>query len=174
MNLDLGATISQIDESIGLQLPVLFNNGTYGLATFVVPIQLNSVYPSGSIELRRQFRRALLSGSVAESVGGGNGLLTGTRNLVAHGGVSYTGFRKWNFGLDGYYQRYTSLGGGISEVSSYGGGSGFTYELVRYTHLTGRFDLTNYDYSTSVGQRTVKRVTIGISFTPKDIPLSLW
>ncbi len=174
LSLDLGATISQLNESIGLDLPVLFNNGTYGLAPFLVPVQLNGVYPSGSIDLRRQFRRALLFGNAAESVGGGNGLLTGTRNLMARGGISYTGFRKWNFGLDGSYQKYSSLGGGISRVISYGGGAGFTYELVRYTHLTGRFDLTNYDYSTTLGQRTAKRVTIGISFTPKDIPLSLW
>jgi hypothetical protein len=126
------------------------------------------------VDLKRQFQRAVMFANFAQAIGGGNGVFLGARIQTGRAGISYTGFRKWNFGIDGDYSSAINLGEGGGRSSWYGGGAGFTYELMRYTHLTGRFDAGHWDYGGNVYRRTTERVAIGLSFSPKDIPLSLW
>ena len=51
---------------------------------------------------------------------------------------------------------------------------GFTYELMRYTHLVARLDTNHFEYGGIVGRRTTETATFGLTFSSKDIPLSLW
>src|ERR1019366_5057316 len=107
-----------------------------------------------------------------QTAGGGNGLIGGSRSLFASAGASYTGVRKWNFGIDGRYYSMNSLQSNTSTSAQwYAGGAGFSYSLMRYTHLTGHFDVTSYNYG--VGQQLLaKRASLGLAFAPKNIPLS--
>lgn len=115
-SLDAGVSIVQLNETVGLQVPVLFNNGTFGIANVLVPYKTTTIYPNGMVSLRRQFRQAVFNVNGGESVAGGNGLVTGARSESARAGISYSGLRKWNFGLDGGYTKLTSIGVGISQT----------------------------------------------------------
>ena len=173
LNVTAGATISQVHELIAVQLPPILAF-IFGVPSVTVPYDIQGVYPSGSVNLRRQFQRAVAFGGFSQAIGGGNGVFLGARNQSAHVGISYTGFRKLNFGADGNYQSSLNLGAGGGKLVTYGGGTGITYELMRYTHLTGRFDVGHYEFGGYAYRRTTERATFGLSFTPKDIPLSLW
>jgi hypothetical protein len=41
-------------------------------------------------------------------------------------------------------------------------------------HLVGRYDARRYTVGQSIFRRLNHRVTVGIAFSPGDLPLSLW
>lgn len=172
-NLTAGATLSQLNQTVVINGFFLGPNGLIPVS-FPVPLALHSVYPSGNAELRRQFQRASAFATYSRAVGGGNGFFLGTRSQSARTGISYTGVRKWNFGIDGNYQSYVNLGPNSINSTSYGGGAGFTYEIVRSLHVVGRYDIGHYDFATAGFRRTTQRGSLGLTFSPGSVPLSLW
>ena len=173
LNITAGATITQIHQTTTLVLnPIL--GALLGTPSLILAYNSSAVYPSGRAELRREFSYGVVFANFTQAVGGGNGIAMGTRTQYARGGVSYTGIRKWNFGADGNYSALLGIGLGEGNTKVYGGGTGFTYEMFRYVHLMARVDLLHYDNSGYVGRRTTERAVVGLSFTPKEIPLSLW
>jgi hypothetical protein len=40
--------------------------------------------------------------------------------------------------------------------------------------MVARIDALHYDLGGFIGRRTTERASLGLSFTPKDIPLALW
>jgi len=183
--LSAGVSISNIRETVGFLLPAFNADGE--LVSIIVPGQfkIQNVNPVGTVGLTRQFQRGIIYANGGQATGMGNGLIAGARNTFAGAGASYTGLRKWNFGIDAHYYSLTSLGTApaataasaqsIASAHWYAAGTGFTYELMRYTHLTGRFDMISYSYAAEAGLPSlVKRVSLGLSFAPKNIPLSLW
>ena len=172
LTVDAGATFSHIHQLVAITLdPVVAQ--LLGISQVILPSETHNIFPTGRVELKRQFQHTLVSANAFASVGGGNGLTLTSRTDGAHGGISYTGIRKWNIGIDGAYSNFVGLGVGNRTVS-YGGGMGFTYELMRYVHVTARIDAIHYDLGGFTGRRTTERATVGLSFTPKDIPLALW
>jgi hypothetical protein len=174
LNVTAGITISQVHQLVAVQLDPLLAN-IFGVPSVVLPFDTRTLYPSGKAALTRQFQRASLNISYERSVGAGNGFYLSTRNETAGGGISYTGIQKWNFGIDGSYRSSVNLGQVAGVVTSYGAGAGATYSIGRFTHISARFDVNHYDFgATSAYNRTAQRGTIGILFSPGNIPLSLW
>jgi hypothetical protein len=166
LNLTAGVTISQVHEVIVQPLNQFY--------TLVGIFNLRNIYPSGNVELRRQFQRASASVSYSRLVSAGNGLYQGIRDQSAQGSISYTGIRKWNFGIDGNYRSDVSLGQSSAKSTWYGGGAGFTYEMIHTLHLVGRFDVGHYEFGISTYRRNTERASLGLAFSPGNIPLSLW
>src|SRR5208283_2525437 len=115
--------------------------------------------------------RASASVSYNRSVGAGNGLFLAGINESAAAGISYTGIRKWNFGIDGHYATTASLGQPPGKTTWYGGGTGVTYEIARYTHLSARFNVGHYDFPGAGYNRLTEQATLGIAFSSGTIPL---
>jgi hypothetical protein len=166
LNVSAGVSFSHSHQLVAFQVDPQF--------AVLLPFDVNNIFPVGHAELKRVFRRAVVGVDYSMSVGGGNGLSQASRSEGAHGGVSYTGIRKWNIGLDGNFSSFTGFGGPADKTQWYGGGMGFTYELMRYVHVVARIDALHYDLGGFIGRRTTERATLGLSFTPKDIPLALW
>ena len=173
-HLTAGAAYVQVHQLIAVPLdPVLA--ALFGVPAVVLPYDTHNFYPTGSAELRRQFQRADATVAYSRSIAGGNGFFISTRNESLTAGVSYTGIHKWNFGIQGRYQKTTSLGQNAGLSTTYGGGTGVTYEVARYTHLSARFDVGHYDLGVASDyNRTTERATLGVVFSPGNIPLSLW
>jgi hypothetical protein len=173
LNLSAGVSFSHSHQIEAFQLdPQLAL--LIGASSVLLPFDVNNIFPVGHADLKRIFRRAVVSADYSLSVGGGNGLAQSSRSESAQGGVSYTGIRKWNIGLDGTFSRFNGFGGALDTTQWYGGGMGFTYELMRYVHIVARIDALHYDLGGFIGRRTTERASLGLSFTPKDIPLALW
>lgn len=174
LNITAGITVSQVHQLVAVQLDPLLAS-IFGVPAVVLPFDTQTLYPSGRADLTRQFQRASATLSYERSVGAGNGFYLSTRTQMANAGISYTGIQKWNFGIDGNYRSSVNLGQVAGVITSYGAGAGATYSLGRFTHISARFDVSHYDFgASSVYNRTAQRGTLGILFSPGNIPLSLW
>jgi hypothetical protein len=132
------------------------------------------LYPSGNISLTRKFKTSNLSFNFAQSVSPGNGVYLTSKSQSASAGYSYTGIRKASLSLSGGYNRLNSLGPSITPYQSANGGVGATYSLPWSLHLTGRYDYRYQAIQSLIFKNTGYLVTIGLSYSPGHLPLSLW
>ena len=60
----------------------------------------------------------------------------------------------------------------MQPYSQISGGAGFTYSINRPLHLVAKYDRRHQEIVNGVFQQDSNHVTIGISFSPADIPLA--
>jgi hypothetical protein len=104
----------------------------------------------------------------------GNGVYLTSRQIAGSAGYSYTGIRKWNFGISGGYYKLVSIGQGIPAYGQFSAGAGATYSLPHAFHLTARYDARHQDIDEAGYRRTGYRAAVGVAFSPGRVPLSLW
>lgn len=141
---------------------------------FFQPLYAKSTNASGLAELQRQFKRASLSLRYSRVASPGNGVYLASRVDSATAHLSYTALRKLNFGLDGGYYGMTSLGVNLQKDNEFSGGTGLSYELVHAVHMTARYDFRHQELDLGGYKRSGYRATLGLAFSPGNIPLSLW
>jgi hypothetical protein len=130
--------------------------------------------PSGQVSLTRKFKMASLNFSYAQLVVPGNGVYLTSKADTGSAGYSYTGIRKVSLSVSGGYNNLTSLGQGIPPYRMYNGGAGMTYTLPYSLHLTGRYDYIYQDIQSADYKHTGYMATVGVTFSPGKVPLSLW
>lgn len=143
---------------------------TTGIEAFY---RLNYV-PNGDIRLSRVFRRSRLSFDYSRGTHHGNGLYLTSQFESAGMGYSHTAFRRWNVGVSAGYDSYSSLGQSIGKYRGARGGVGITCQLSHSMHLVSRFDVRRLEVEHTTFQREHYRVTVGLAYSPGDLPLSLW
>src|ERR1019366_7406605 len=92
LSIEAGATVTQGQSLVSFALnPVLA--AIFGQSTIVGISSYQTIYPSGTITLKRQFRHAALGVNYYRGVNSGNGAYTTGRldNITAS--ISYTGVR---------------------------------------------------------------------------------
>ena len=63
----------------------------------------------------------------------------------------------------------------LGAYTAYGGGVGITRDLGKGLHTVLRLDELHYDVaSTAAFKHTESRVSLGLTFSPGDVPLVLW
>ncbi len=88
---------------------------------------------------------------------------------------SYSGVRKWNFAVNADYGRIDPVTQTIGNYTTYGGGVGITRNLGKGLYSVTRFDAMRYDVAHTLGfNNTEYRATLGLNFSPGDLPLVLW
>jgi hypothetical protein len=130
--------------------------------------------PAAQMLLTRKFRYAALTAGYDRGVSPGNGFYLTTRQESVNGSFTYTGLRRANIGLNIGHTSYGSLTQTVGNYSGFAGGAGFTYKMTGALHIIARYDYRRYDIASTVFQRASYRATIGLGFSPKDVPLSLW
>jgi len=145
-----------------------------GVNTTTQAFYTTHVFPSGSANLTRAFKRASLSFGYAKTVAPGNGVYLASRQENATATFSYTGTRKLNFSFFAGAIRFNSLGQSLQPYWQANGGTGVTYNLTPALHLTARYDARHQEIVNNPYSPTSYRVTLGIAFSPGTIPLSLW
>ena len=124
--------------------------------------------------LTRTFHTGNLVFSYSRRVNPGNGVFLTPQ--YESGGVSYsfTGAHRWNIGFDGEYDRYSSLTPSIGPYQGYRGGFGLTRDLVKNFHLTLRSDYRHFDVNYALFRRSQIRASLGVAWSPGEMPLALW
>jgi hypothetical protein len=130
--------------------------------------------PAANILLTRKFHYTVLSFNYNRGVSPGNGVYLTTRQESVFGSLSYSGIRKANIGLSAGHNSYGSLTQTVGNFSAFTAGGGFTYQISGPLHFLAHYDYRRYDIAATVFRRASYRATIGIGFSPKDVPLSLW
>lgn len=130
--------------------------------------------PAGSFILTGRFKTYSVGINASQSIAPGNGVYLTSNQQMASANYSYTGIRKWNFGLNAGYSKLSGIGQGIQPYSGFIGGAGITYSLTRALHIIARVD-SQYQQIDIVGyNRTGYRAALGLGFSPGNVPLSLW
>jgi hypothetical protein len=104
----------------------------------------------------------------------GNGLWLASATETIRAGYEYSGMRKWNiapsFG-------YSSMGNVLQSTGTYHGYYGSiaaSRQIDRNVHIIMRLDSRQYDVTMFVfPNRRFYRVTLGIAFSPAELPVPL-
>lgn len=173
--LGLGAGVTEV-EAQGIQTvavdPAIA--ALLGQSTTAQAFYRRTIYPSGTAGLVRRFARASLGFSYSRVVNPGNGVYLTSLGESESVNFSYTGIRKWNFGIDATHSNLKSVGQDLGNFAQYNAGAGFTYGLTGFLHVIARYDARHEDINIAGYRRTGYRTTIGLAFSPGNIPLSLW
>ncbi len=145
-----------------------------GQQTTVQAYYKENVFPSGSANLTRRFKTAALTFFYSQSVVPGNGVYLTSKNQNGLAQYSYTGIRKLNLSVSGGYNSLSSLGQGIQPYRTATAGAGLTYSLPLYLHLVARYDYRYQAIEDLAYKNNGYRVTLGLTYSPSKLPLSLW
>jgi len=131
-----------------------------------------SVFPLWDASLSRQFQHANLSLQYQSGPSAGNGVYLTSRQYNGNGSFNYTGIRKWSFSVSGGYSRLEGIGQNLQPYSQANGGAGVTYALTHAFQMLAKYDARHQEIINGVYLLNSYRATIGISFSPADIPLA--
>jgi hypothetical protein len=134
----------------------------------------SNIYPSGQVSLTRTFKQANLAFSYGQTVTPGNGVYLTSKTQNGNASYSYTGIRKVNLSLSGGYSNLASIGQDIQPYRGGNGGGGITYTMPYNLHLVGRYDYRYQAIESLIYKHTGYRATLGITYSPGKVPLSLW
>jgi hypothetical protein len=145
-----------------------------GLTSPALPFSETNLLPNGDAVLTRSFRRSFVALKYERSVTAGNGVYTTSRQELGDVYYAYTGIRKWSFTMGANYGHLTALGQGLPPYRQYSGNAGLTYAVTRAIYATANYGQRHYDITdfNNPFRRTASRITLGLSFSPAEIPLS--
>lgn len=131
--------------------------------------------PSYAGRISRTFSRGVAYASAARSVTPGNGLFLTSDVTMLMGGYSYTGLRRWSLSATAMSSRSKSLVNVRGGYNSTGGGVSMSRKLISSLHLTGNYTLRQYQSSDFTKyNRLIHTASIGLGFTPGEVPLRVW
>jgi hypothetical protein len=138
------------------------------------PYNHSTLSPSFQGNVTRNLRHSFLTITAGQGVNAGNGTLLTSRNQFA--GVTYSITHKLtNFSFGGGYTRLTSLANTVSDrYSSANVSVSYGFNIVRYLSGNLRYDFTHYDTLYNLRAVNDNRITFGISFSSKSVPLTLF
>ena len=131
--------------------------------------------PDMQVRLNDNYRRSQFTLEYLNEVVPGNGVYLTSRTNSGSAGYSYSGVRHWNFAVNGNYGRMSGLVQTYGAYAAYGAGVGATRDLGRGLHTVLRVDARHYDVASSMAYtHTEYRFSLGLSYSPGDLPLVLW
>ena len=136
--------------------------------------ETNNLLAGGSIGATRKIRRSVVSVSASRAVTPGNGYFLTSIN--EGGGVSAThnASRDLSFSTNVNYNKLTSLGFTAGAYTGWNAGAGVTYKLSESFGVNARFDWRTFDLRQTTFGRTGNRVSVGVTYFPKQGPAGLW
>ena len=161
----LGIMQVPISPAIAAILGVNYANVTFNATTYA---------PLEQASLTRNFERASLTFSYLAGATPGNGLYLTSRQATGSTAYTYTGYRRWTFGVHGGYGELSAIGQNLGAYSNVEGGAGATYRVGRETHIQLRYDYRHYTIHDSIYQKDSSRVSLGLAFSPGETPLRIW
>jgi hypothetical protein len=163
-------------EVAGLEQVALDPNiaALFGVSSIIQTFYRNQWFPSGGGVLSRQFHHSMLAFRYDRYISPGNGVYLTSRSETADASYSYTGIRKVSLTVSGGEASLASVGQGLANYRLINGGAGFTYALTHAIQIVSRYDARHQELNFGGYRPTSYRVTLGLAFSPGDVPLSLW
>jgi hypothetical protein len=125
--------------------------------------------------LSRTFQRGVAYVSAGRSVTPGNGLFLTSIATQITGGYTYTGLRYWSLSAMAGHDFATALGHIQGTYRSTYGAVSASRELTRSIHMMVSYSLRQYNSPTYTGySRTIQSASIGLGYSPGNIPLRMW
>ncbi len=130
--------------------------------------------PAISASLNHVMRRSSASIYYSHGVSQGNSFIAiaASDSLGAH--YSYTATSRLNVGLNARYLRHSGITQQGIRYESYGGGLGLNYRLISFIHFSAGVDYYRGAAGATNFSRDRVNVSVGLSFSPGELPLSLF
>ena len=145
-----------------------------GQATTLEPIASTNWGPTLGATLGRRFERSTLSFFYNRDFGVGNSYITTASRETFGAFYSYTATSRLNFGLHATYNRLKGITQGGIAQENYGAGMGMNYRLTNLLHFTSSVGYYTQRAEGHNFDRNRLHVTVGLSFSPGERPLSLF
>ena len=130
--------------------------------------------PSVDAQVTYSMERGRFNAAFSSGPSPGNGLYLTSNTQSVSSGYSYTGIRKLSLGVSVNRTRMSSLAQDIQGDLTYlQGGGGFSYNLGHNLALTTQLDGRRFR-SPGIQGRSGLIFSMGLSYSPASIPLSIW
>lgn len=136
--------------------------------------ETNNLLAGGSFGLNRKLRRSMFGISAQRAVTPGNGYFLTSINQGGGVSVTHNVSRDLSLNANLTYNKLTSLGFTSGAYTGWNAGAGFTYKLSESFGVNGRFDWRTFDLRQTTFGRTGNRITVGVTYFPKQGPAGLW
>jgi hypothetical protein len=162
----LGFAIIQIDPVIAA-----ITGQTQGIAA----VYRINYLPSLGASLTKSFRNAGLNFRYSRGISPGNGVYLTSSQETATVGFNYGGVRHWSFSASGGYFKLISLVQTLGQYRSYMAGVSASRSLTGGLAATFRLEGNRYGTNSSLDfRRNAYRVALGLTWSPGEIPVTLW
>ncbi len=163
----LGAVV----VSLSPEVAALFGR-TQGLEAFY---RIDKI-PGYRGSLNYQRKQVFMDFSAEQVVAPGNGIFLTSKQTTANASLSYTAEKVWNVGINSNYTRYNSITRALDPYNAFAIGGGVTRKMPWLgSHIFVRADARKFDQAnlTTIKQSGY-RISGGVGFSPRAVPLSLW
>jgi len=131
--------------------------------------------PAFDFRLSKVFRRGVLFASGGRAITPGNGLFLSSITTTFIGGYTYTGLRRWSFRADMNYAHSNSFQNVEGDYSGLSGELSMSRQIAASLHFIMSYAARNYTSKRFSGyNRLINVGSVGVGFTPVDIPLRIW
>jgi hypothetical protein len=131
--------------------------------------------PTFSLRLSKTFSTGVVYVSGSRSMNPGNGLFLTSSDYNASAGYTYSGIRRWALSVLTAYDRAQSIGNILGEYGDVSAGVQTSRQIGRMMHLVAGVTARKYQSGSFAGyNHVIWDARVGISFSPRDIPLRIW
>ncbi|HEY1220152.1 MAG: hypothetical protein ABSE42_13285 [Bryobacteraceae bacterium] len=131
--------------------------------------------PTYSGRLSKTFERGVAYLSGGRSMNPGNGLFLTSKTDSASAGYSYTGLRRWGFNMSAGWDRSNSIGNILGEYGDYSAGLSTSRQISHLVHMVASVTARKYQSDNFASyNHVIWDARVGLSFSPRDIPLRIW
>lgn len=145
-----------------------------GVPTIVANFDRFVAVPYGQVSIVRRFSRSAVSLNASTGVSPGNGVYLTSRANSAMTSYSYEGIRRWSLSSSFGFSQYSTIGQTLGKYDNYQAGLGATYKFATSMHLTFRYDYRHYSTSDNFYDKDSHRLTLGLAWSPGELPLAIW
>lgn len=170
------AGFTRSDAQGTITVPVLILSGNTLLPGYVIGhYNRVSTFPSVQGSVSHQLRRSMLSISGGQAISAGNGVYLASKSLFASGLYSYS-MRRSNLSFGGGVSRLSSVANNIAfNYTSASFSASYAYNVFRHLGAHARYDFVQYgSLGSGIGSRTDNRISFGVYFSSKSVPLTLF
>lgn len=129
--------------------------------------------PSVTVGLSRGLRRGTATATYSRGVNPGNGALLLNRQESLSGTYSHNTGNKWSLSVSSSLTRFNGLGGYNDRLAFITGSLIASRQLTPEVHFVTGFDLRRATVVSDTFRRLSSRFTVGIAYSPGEIPLSV-
>jgi hypothetical protein len=163
--------ITRANSSGTFRIPILIGD-LQTPAYLIGPYHETNTSPYYQGTVTRFMRHTSVSLSGGEAVGPGNGYFLASKVLSVNGYINYA-LRRANISANGYMSRLSSVSTNITGTElTTGFGAAYAYNLIRHLGFNVRYDYMKYSTIQSLSVPSDNRISFGVYFTSKDVPLS--
>jgi hypothetical protein len=158
-------TVVPLDPQVALIL---------GQTTGVEVGHLLTYLPNLGARISTAGKRSQVSFEYRNGIDPGNGVILASRIHEVRAGFGYTATRYWSLHFWANGSRLKGFQNTVGRQGFAGAGGGVSRQLMEELYVNGNVEWRRYFFTNSPLDRDGVRVSIGLSYSPGEMPLALW